>query len=254
MSESQANQEQRDISCELIIQPTPQCGEENMWIDERLLELALTEGRCFARIYSWSEPTVTLGYFQKDGSGLVGSFSGLPSVRRLSGGGAILHDQELTYSVALPPHHDLSRRPSEIYARIHRGIIQLLSDCGCSARLRGDSENEPAPHFVAEHSASEPFLCFMRHDPNDIVCDSPAGVVKLVGSAQRRRRGAVLQHGSILLQRSKAAVEIPGITDLFPEFNLVEFRQALPGIIAGHVAANVEISKNPQYASPASRG
>ena len=60
------------------------------------------------------------------------------------------------------------------------------------------------------NEAAEPFLCFLRKDANDIV----SGPVKLVGSAQRRRRGAILQHGSIVLRRSEHAPEIVGVQDL----------------------------------------
>jgi len=56
----------------------------------------------------------------------------------------------------------------------------------------------------------EPFLCFQRRSPGDVVL----GAAKIAGSAQRRRRGAVLQHGSVILGRSPAAPELPGIEDL----------------------------------------
>ena len=59
------------------------------------------------------------------------------------------------------------------------------------------------------------FLCFGRGDAQDLVVDTPTGEVhKVLGSAQRRRRGAVLQHGSLLLRRSDAAPEFPGLFDL----------------------------------------
>src|SRR5437667_329111 len=59
-------------------------------------------------------------------------------------------------------------------------------------------------------SGHEPFLCFERRTCGDIIL----GDAKIVGSAQRRRRGAVLQHGSVLLSRSDFALELPGIAEL----------------------------------------
>src|SRR4029079_17986228 len=56
----------------------------------------------------------------------------------------------------------------------------------------------------------QPFLCFLRRAPGDVL----SGSTKICGSAQRRRRGAILQHGSLILARSPAAPELPGILEL----------------------------------------
>ncbi|MFM7921606.1 MAG: hypothetical protein ACKPJJ_15405, partial [Planctomycetaceae bacterium] len=80
---------------------------------------------------------------------------------------------------------------------------------------------------------AEPFLCFLRGDPNDVVHVSG---VKIIGSAPRRRRGVILQHGSILLQASALACDLPGIQDLAPDFLLSEFTQRLPETVAAAVA------------------
>jgi lipoate-protein ligase A len=78
--------------------------------------------------------------------------------------------------------------------------------------------------------ADAAFLCFGRGDPRDILCQGH----KIVGSAQRRRRGAVLQHGSILWARSPYAPRFPGILDLCSGISPME---TMAGEFAGEVAA-----------------
>lgn len=174
-------------------------GESNMQIDAQMLNAAVA-GSATLRTYQWSVPTISLGHFQAKVEGAVPDrFAGLPVVERLSGGGAILHDQELTYSVALPKSHSLAQTPTQIYVKVHEAIIQVLSTHGISSQMRGDAA-----------FAEKPFLCFGRGDERDIVI----GDDKIVGSAQRRRQGAVLQHGSLLLRQSSHAAEFPGIQEL----------------------------------------
>lgn len=189
----------------LYVEAQPQPGSCNMATDEYLLEAALTDGLKAVRMYRWIEPTVSLGYFQDSADeALQTTFQKLAAVRRLSGGGAILHHHELTYSFVLPPDDPLTREPTELYGRVHSAIIKVLGDFGAECAMRGADNALP----------DEPFLCFVRGDRHDIHC---AGH-KVVGSAQRRRKGAVLQHGSIILERSPHAPEISGLSDLSETF------------------------------------
>lgn len=189
----------------LMVESDPCSGARNMATDEYLLEAAISDGLRVVRMYRWSEPTVSLGHFQDaDDDSLRTRFQGLAAVRRLSGGGAILHHHELTYSMVLPADDLLTREPTTLYARVHRAIIEVLKEFGAECAMRGEDASQP----------SEPFLCFVRGDRHDIHC---AGH-KVVGSAQRRRKGAVLQHGSIILNRSPHANEIPGLCDLSRTF------------------------------------
>ena len=191
----------------LMVEPDAQSGSRNMAIDEFLLESAIGSGLAAVRIYRWETATVSLGYFQDvDAFRTSGNLSSLPAVRRLSGGGAILHDREITYSCVLPAGSPLLREPSVVYRIVHEAILDILSEIGVTAGMRGSD------HKLAD----EPFLCFVRGDRNDILCDGH----KVVGSAQRRRRGAVLQHGSVLLETSPHAPDIPGILDLNPGVSL----------------------------------
>jgi len=185
----------------VIIEPEPAGGAWNMAVDEVLLESALRDGICTLRWYRWREPTLSLGYFQSPDDPLIDDrFTSLPVVRRLSGGGAILHDRELTYSCAIAPAHPLAAEPASLYMKMHAAIVGELARVGV----------EVAPRGIADKGLDGNFLCFSRGDANDLVL---AGH-KVLGSAQRRRRGAVLQHGSLLLERSPVAPEYPGIIDL----------------------------------------
>jgi lipoate-protein ligase A len=190
-----------DRACRIIVDGRPARGPWNMGVDEALLESAVQDGACTVRVYEWEEPTVSLGYFQSSADVEAQPLlAGLSVVRRLSGGGAIVHHHELTYSCCLAADHPLAVNPTPAYGVVHRAVIALLSERGVTASLRGG---------MAAANENR-FLCFGRGDPHDVVV---AGH-KVLGSAQRRRRGAILQHGSLLLARSAHAPEYPGLREL----------------------------------------
>lgn len=169
-----------------------------MAVDESLLESAISHETCTLRWYRWNEPTISLGYFQNnEDESQNDTWKHLPRVRRLSGGGAILHHHELTYSFAVPSSHPLSKSLPDLYLTIHQPLIDVLSHHGLNIEFRGTSVT----------SKTEPFLCFGRGDERDLVYQGQ----KILGSAQRRRRGAVVQHGSLLLVTSEFAPHFPGL-------------------------------------------
>ncbi len=95
--------------CRLIVHP-PSPGAWNMAVDEALLMDAVENGVATLRFYQWSEPTLSLGYFQRYSDREQHAASRKCAVvRRQSGGGAILHDRELTYSLMLPAGSPLTR-------------------------------------------------------------------------------------------------------------------------------------------------
>jgi lipoate-protein ligase A len=198
--------------CRLLIDP-PADGAWNMAVDEALLDEAADAGIATMRWYRWSAPTLSLGYFQEYAEREDhGASRDSAVVRRLSGGGALLHDRELTYSMCLPAAHPLSRQSARLYGLAHAAIIEALGASGVTARLQGEGASQSIAGG-AESGAGEPFLCFARRTPDDIVAPVSvgAGWAKIVGSAQRRRRGAVLQHGAILLDASPQAPELAGL-------------------------------------------
>ncbi|NIA07180.1 MAG: hypothetical protein GWP14_06030 [Actinobacteria bacterium] len=187
-----------------LIIDSPTDGISNMAIDEAMLSSA---GKASAlptvRFYRWSEPTISLGHFQRftEAEQLGSPFNRLAVVRRITGGGAILHDAELTYSLVLPADHRLVDKcgPQALYLAVHRALITVLSSFGLSAQLRSGSR--PASQQKG------PFFCFERANPSDVmVCGR-----KIAGSAQRRTLKALLQHGSLMLDNPLAQ---PGLTTL----------------------------------------
>ena len=201
------------LPCRLIIDP-PTAGAWNMAVDEALLEQAADEGLASLRFYQWSPPTLSLGYFQPVAQREEHADSrDAAVVRRLSGGGALLHDRELTYALCLPAGFALSRQSTTLYGLVHRALIGVLSERQISSRLWSDARDAPTPHWTED----DQFLCFLRRTADDVVAanrSDPNTWAKIAGSAQRRRRGAVLQHGSLLLGASSHAPQLPGIREL----------------------------------------
>jgi lipoate-protein ligase A len=171
------------------------------------------------RFYGWSAPTLSLGYFQKlvDRS-LHAESRELTVVRRSTGGGAIVHHHELTYSLVMPSQSqkELFELTSNmgaatgLYEAVHMSVIDALIEFGVKAKLYRDS--------LASDSTSSPpeedqaFLCFQRRSEWDVTVSG----YKVLGSAQRRVRGKILQHGSLLLQASNFAPQLPGVAEFGP--------------------------------------
>jgi lipoate-protein ligase A len=188
-------------------------GAMNMAIDEALLLSAPRSGATL-RFYQWEEPTLSLGYFQSGAERSRHEASrNCPVVRRSTGGGAILHHHELTYSFVAPldivsqlgaAQSDREERPSpqRLYYAFHDSLVRALEDLDVKASLCSAGS--------LQQIDGEPFLCFQRRADGDVLI----GTEKVCGSAQRRQKSAVLQHGSVLLRRSISAPELPGISDL----------------------------------------
>ena len=181
-------------------------GSMNMALDQALLQSAAESEIGTLRIYGWQPATVSLGYFQNyDTRESHAASIASPVVRRASGGGAIVHDLEMTYSLALPASDPWASRNRDLFDTIHRTLIEFLEQLGVEG-CRVFAESKP-------ESKSAPFLCFQRRANGDVVI----GDDKVIGSAQRRLHNALLQHGSVLVQRSEKAPELPGIVDLCPD-------------------------------------
>jgi lipoate-protein ligase A len=199
----------------IVRRDPPLSGLRNMEIDESMLSEATPDSPIVLRLYQWDQPTLSLGHFQSRDDLLADPVSdrypGLrqaPWVRRKTGGGAILHDQEWTYSVVIPakPDEPSKGHSDRLYRAIHESIRDGLLAIGWAAEL---SENCTCGKDDREN---QPFLCFERRSPVDIV----VGSSKIVGSAQRRSRAGLLQHGSILIRGSSFAPHLPGLEELPP--------------------------------------
>ncbi len=189
-----------------VLQDPPLDGPTNMARDEVLLN-RVGNGQSVPtlRLYQWAPPTISLGYFQRfaDYESLPAPAGELAVVRRLTGGGAILHDLELTYSLALPNQHSLlSDGPTRLYELAHDAVVASLATLDVpSARCGTTDDSTPT---------RGPFFCFERRHALDVLIGSD----KVAGSAQRRTRRAILQHGSIVLrnryaQQATAQVGLP---------------------------------------------
>lgn len=173
-------------------------GFQNMAIDEAIL-IACKRGLVppTVRFYGWSPPALSLGYLQKV-EGRIDLKAcrrlGIDVVRRPTGGGAVLHDQELTYSLVCPEDHPLF--PPDVlgtYKVISSWLIEGFRSLGLEAQLVSFREKQPS---IGEPQARRaPAVCFSASSWYEIAIQGR----KVCGSAQRRIPGAFLQHGSILL-------------------------------------------------------
>ena len=213
------------LPCRLIVDP-PADVAWNMAVDEALRESATASGRCSLRFYQWQQPTLSLGYFQSHATRESHHASrACALVRRQTGGGAILHDRELTYSLVIPQAHPLAIDSARLYTVVHEAIQVVLQARHVPATICAD------PPRVAKNE--EPFLCFQRRATGDMLW----GAAKICGSAQRRRHGAVLQHGSLLLAQSAYAPELPGLLELCGHsLTPAELSTAIAGELAERLA------------------
>lgn len=214
-----------------------------MAADEVLAAEAVIAGRPLVRFYSWSEPTLSLGGFQQlaDVAGCP-AVSGLPLVRRPSGGGGIVHGSDLTYAVAVPRDHPWGASAQLLYDAFHAALVDLLKQRGVPARQH--------PGRDANAGDSARLLCFDRRARGDVVVAAADAAAadgrKILGSAQRRLRGAVLQHGSLLLRSPGPALAAlhPGLDRLVPAtggWNPRELAAAWLARVAGMPSPPVEI-------------
>ena len=245
-------------------------------------------GQGVLRLYRWSPATLSLGYFQKyDDPQRLGDpvLSALPVVRRCTGGGAIVHADELTYSLVLQLDHPLAgHRTRDLYDWMHARIAEAIAALGAagvsspgatavrsralcaqdqtevsqdsagpslrpegpSARLRtavapgteGSGEQAKValrggPQCAAGRGG--PFLCFACHASFDLM----AGADKLAGSAQRRTRTGLLQHGSVVLSRSHPIQPSSAVGDLL--HRPVRFEEMAAALAAAVRSAGVEL-------------
>ena len=175
-----------------LINDPPLSGKINMDRDLQIM-LEVAEGKAppTLRLYRWSPPALSLGFSQKEEK--VADLEAcrrlnIDIVRRPTGGRAVLHHRELTYSIVIPENHTLIPKgilPS--YKFLSRALITALDllDIGASLAAGEKKGQKPIPG-----------ACFDSSSAYEI----QVGGKKVVGSAQLRRNGVLLQHGSILLE------------------------------------------------------
>ncbi len=175
-----------------LIHDPPMAGAANMQRDLEIVdEVASGEAAPALRLYSWSPPALSLGRFQNEAE--VADLEacrrlGIDIVRRPTGGRAVLHDRELTYSLIVPD--DRSLVPAGVvpaYRFISGALLGAFASLGITAELSPEN---------ARGAGVVPGSCFDAHSAYELRVDGK----KVVGSAQMRRNGILLQHGAILLE------------------------------------------------------
>lgn len=223
-------------------------GALNMAIDEVLLAGAATRFDYTMRLYGWARPTVSLGYGQKWREGFeptIAARERVDVVRRRTGGRAVLHADELTYSIVGPTKQGpFEGGVQSTYRVIAGGLADGLRQLGANVDVVRSKGRRTPPDAAA---------CFSSRALYEIVADGR----KLVGSAQRRQRGRVLQHGSLPIgapdPRLWMAMGSSGVPAISATIGLESLLGQRPGwrnvasALARGVAANLKLQ-------PACRG
>jgi lipoyl(octanoyl) transferase len=152
-----------------------------MAFDEALLEAVPRLRAPVLRLYGWTEPAATFGYFQKYAE--VAATTHLrPLIRRPTGGGIVPHDVDCTYSAAFPPGHEWhGLKAEESYRRIHDWLRLAFAELGVTTELAPSAKK------------SLPGQCFVGHEKSDLLWHGR----KIAGAAQRRNQLGLLIQGSI---------------------------------------------------------
>lgn len=167
-------------------------GAMNMAIDEAIT-IAYNEGKVkpTLRFYTWEPACLTIGYFQKleDEIDLKACQKlNVDCVRRITGGRAVLHEDELTYSVIVGEDNPLMDKSINLsYKFISEGLVKGLNLCNIH------TDNLSKGERIGRENLSA--ACFNAHASYEITMNKK----KIVGSAQSRKHGVILQHGSIVL-------------------------------------------------------
>lgn len=168
-------------------------GATQMAIDRAILENINTTGNVLFRVYGWNPYCISLGFRQSSDilNCLKCSENGIDVVKRPTGGRAVFHAQEVTYSVIIPRSSSFfSTGIQKIYKIISRGLARGIQKLGIPAELQ--------KHKIDLHSHYKKSIsvnCFSAAASNEVMVEGK----KLIGSAQRHLEKGVLQHGSILI-------------------------------------------------------
>jgi lipoate-protein ligase A len=198
----------------------------NMALDEAISE-AVRKGLSppTLRLYQWESPSITIGYFQRasDIDMHYCSERGYAIVRRLTGGRAILHDDEITYSISSRFDGNIfTGRLHSDYSVIGNAILCALSLCGIDAILN-HSKRQRGQRSTA---------CFKSVSYGEITVDGR----KITGNAQKRFTDGLLQQGSIPLSIDRLELkrifnegfdDVAGLRDIKPGITVREIRDAL---------------------------
>jgi lipoate-protein ligase A len=184
----------RKVSWQLMVD-SARAGYENMARDQGLLDLAEREGTAVLRLYRWDPHCISFGRnepaLRRYDRGKIAA-SRLDCVRRPTGGRAVWHARELTYSVTAPLEVFGSLR--EAYRDIHLALSAALRSLGALASLAGSGARTPSLDSGA---------CFASPAGGEVLVEG----AKVIGSAQLQQGSAFLQHGSVLLEGTQEVIQ-----------------------------------------------
>ncbi|MBI2190359.1 MAG: lipoate--protein ligase family protein [Planctomycetes bacterium] len=212
-----------------LLVDAPADAPRNMGVDEALLrqmDQADPQPQPTLRFYQWRPPAVSIGYAQRAASFHPEKLrqQGYGFVRRLTGGGAIFHHRELTYSfVASVLAGDVPQDTDRVYSLLNLGLVEGLRALGLESRPRGCQTACP--------KGEETPFCTARASPYDLVASGH----KLLGSAQRWTRRSVLQHGFLPLEPNPMTPEVLSLQDALGR--PVSFSEAAEALRTGFVRA-----------------
>ena len=178
-----------------LIDTGPLDGPANMALDEALLA-CFEAGRSqpILRLYAWDPPALSIGRYQDAAAALkleLCEADRVPVVRRMTGGGLIFHAQELTYSIVCAPGQiGEGAGVKDGFRRLCAFLLGTYRRLGLEAAFAGDLNR------TGERLGERTAFCFAGKEEFDVLVQGR----KIGGNAQRRLRGAILQHGSIPLQ------------------------------------------------------
>lgn len=191
----------------------------NMAVDEAVARF-VREGKepPALRLYEWEAPSVSIGYFQKISSINTAycADKNIPVVRRLTGGRAVLHKNELTYSFSsITTQGTFSGSLKDSYTKINEALCLAVAMLGVSPETRGEKNQQSSAY-----TSRNPF-CFDSASYGEVTLDNK----KIIGSAQKRWENGLLQQGSIPLN-----IEEEEIRNIFADNNRYTFKNGLLGL------------------------
>lgn len=199
----------------LYIKPEKNSGQINMAIDQKLLEISERKGVSFFRFYHWEPVCISLGRGQNAEDILNIDYiqsKGFNFVSRITGGSYVLHKGDITYAIALSSNSRLFRRPYEdFYRAVHTAFYYAFINLGIDRDLLSLGSGT----FSREHKKNP---CFSHYSNHEVLIEGK----KVMGSAQKRGRYSLLQHGSLLVENS--LTDLYNVQTVFKDYSEIEGR------------------------------